>query len=72
MGAIGAKFMLDLNVFLLGMITSILVERLMISGATTGLGRAESRVPCNSLIINSFLCSFNQISIMSALQVQVP
>jgi hypothetical protein len=51
-GAIGAIFRVDLNVFLLGNITSISVERLMISGETIGLGRELMIVTCNYFIIS--------------------
>jgi hypothetical protein len=52
-GAMGATFKVDLNDFLFGRITSISVERLMISGETMGLGRELMIVICNYLIISS-------------------
>jgi len=51
-GAIGAIFSVDLNVFLFGRMTSISVERFMIYGETTGLGREFTIVFCNYLIIS--------------------
>ena len=46
-GAMGANLIEDLKFFLLGRITSISVERLMIYAETTGLGIELTMVSCN-------------------------
>lgn len=51
-GAIGATLSVDLKVFLFGSITSISVERLIISGETMGLGNELMMVVCSSLMIS--------------------